>query len=373
MKLLVIFLAILVTVSAACAQAPAKPQTPSPAPKPPAETPQPPPPPPPPAKPEKTRAEAIPANATKMTRSTDTLPPKLHSTEYQQPVPLGSGVNTAGGEDSAFVTPDGNTLYFFFTPDVSTPAEKQLLDGVTGIWVSRKEGGQWQPAQRVWLQDKNDVALDGCAFVQRNILWFCSVRKDNLSGVDMWIAEYKDGKWTNWKNAGKKLNVDYDLGEMHLSADGNELYFHSPRAGGKGQYDIWVSKKVGGDWQEPQNIEAVNTPDNEGWPFISQNGNELWFHRTYMGAPAIFRSKKVDGKWGKPEHIVSQFAAEPSLDNAGNLYFVHHYFKNGKMIEADIYVAYRKYGAEKSKANQQAGKRLYNSSWADKPGIGDYR
>ena len=51
---------------------------------------------------------------------------------------------------------------------------------------------------------------------------------------------------------------------------------------------------------------------------------------------------KADGKWSKPELIVSQFAAEPSLDNTGNLYFTHHFFKDGKMIEADIYVAYRK-------------------------------
>ena len=40
--------------------------------------------------------------------------------------------------------------------------------------------------------------------------------------------------------------------------------------------------------------------------------------------------------------IVSQFAGEPTLDDAGNLYFVHHYFEHGQMIEADIYVAYKK-------------------------------
>jgi len=40
--------------------------------------------------------------------------------------------------------------------------------------------------------------------------------------------------------------------------------------------------------------------------------------------------------------ILSQFAGEPSLDREGNIYFVHHYFEDGKMIEADIYVAYRK-------------------------------
>jgi beta-xylosidase len=77
-------------------------------------------------------------------------------------------------------------------------------------------------------------------------------------------------------------------------------------------------------------------------PFISQDGTELWFNRRYMGSPAIFRSKKIDGQWSDPELIISWFAGEPSLDNEGNIYFVHHFYKDGTMIEADIYVAKKK-------------------------------
>jgi hypothetical protein len=170
-------------------------------------------------------------------------------------------------------------------------------------------------------------------------MWFCTARQGNYRDMDMWTAEFKDGKWTNWQNAGKKLNVDYEIGEMHITADGNELYFHSGRPGDKGGYDIWVTKKVNGEWQSPENVEAVNTPDMEGWPFITQDGNELWFLRIYMGSPAIFRSEKVGGQWSQPELIISQFAGEPSLDSEGNIYFTHHFYKDNKMIEADIYVA----------------------------------
>jgi hypothetical protein len=59
-------------------------------------------------------------------------------------------------------------------------------------------------------------------------------------------------------------------------------------------------------------------------------------------SPAFFRSKKSNGQWSRLELVVEQFAAEPSLDNAGNLYFTHHFFKDNKMIEADIYIAPRK-------------------------------
>jgi hypothetical protein len=290
----------------------------------------------------KSRLEAIPATAIKQTPAIDRLPPQLHSDEFQLPVPLGDAINTAGAEDSPFITTDGNSLYFLFTPDGTIPAEKQLIDGVTGIYVSQKVGGQWQQAERVLLQQLDEVALDGCVFVQGKQMWFCSARVGNYRNIDFWIAEYKDGKWTNWQNAGKLLNQEYEIGEMHITADGNEIYFHSMQAGGKGGVDIWVTRKVNNEWQIPENVAAANTTDNEGWPFVSQDGKELWFNRTYLGSPALFRSKQVNGQWTEPELIVSQFAGEPTLDNDGNLYFVHHFYWDGKMLEADIYVAYRK-------------------------------
>jgi hypothetical protein len=298
--------------------------------------------PPPASRPQITRDQAIPATAVKMTPEQDTLPPLLHSDKYEQPIPLSRTINTAGAEDSAFITPDGNTLYFFFTPARGIPPEKQILDGVTGIWVAKKQGDDWSQPQRVWLQDPDKLSLDGCEFVQGNTMWFCSVRQGNYRAIDIWTAEFKDGQWTNWQSAGRQFNTEYEVGELHITADGTELYFHSGRSGGKGRYDIWVTRNVNGEWQPPENVEAVNTPDNEGWPFITQDGNELWFTRTYQGSPAIFMSQKVGGEWGDPELVISQFAGEPSLDNQGNIYFTHHFFKDGDWIEADIYVAKRK-------------------------------
>jgi len=43
-----------------------------------------------------------------------------------------------------------------------------------------------------------------------------------------------------------------------------------------------------------------------------------------------------------PELVISQFAGEPSVDANGNIYFVHYFYRDGRMIEADIYVAYHK-------------------------------
>lgn len=284
-----------------------------------------------------TRQEAIPAGAVKILPASDTYPPILHSSEFREPVPLPGPVNTAGAEDSPFIPEGRQEFYFFFTPDPAIPAEKQLLDGVTGIWCSHWQNGQWQEPERVQLQDKGKLALDGCTFVSGNLMYFCSAR-EGYTGVHWFTAELRDGKWQNWANA--DFPEQLQVGELHIQGD--ELYYHSSYAGSKGGNDIWMMKRVDGEWRSPVNVAVVNTADNEGMPFLTSDGLELWFHRFHLGSPAIFRSRRVNGEWQEPEMIVSQFAGEPTLDWQGNLYFVHHFYKDSKMLEADIYVAYRK-------------------------------
>ncbi len=66
---------------------------------------------------------------------------------------------------------------------------------------------------------------------------------------------------------------------------------------------------------------------------------QLWFTRDY----GIWRSVKENGSWMTPELILSPLAGECSLDNNGTLYFVHHFYRNNTMLEADIYMALRKH------------------------------
>jgi hypothetical protein len=285
------------------------------------------------------RAESLPADAVQMTPEADPHPPIMHSAEYETPVPISGGINTAGAEDSPFITPDGQTMYFFFTPDVRVPVEKQLLDGVTGVYVSHRTGDTWSEAERVVLQQPGKLSLDGAVAVDGDIMWFASAREGNYRGVDMWTARWRDGAWRDWENAGQQLNVDYQIGEVHYRHDGEALYFHSDRPGGKGGYDIWVTIRGDAGWTPPVNIQAVNGPETDGWPFISAEGGEMWFTRTHMGTPAIFRSVLGPAGWTEPELMVSQFAGEPTLDRDGNLYFVHHYYRDGVMLEADLYMA----------------------------------
>lgn len=284
------------------------------------------------------RESLIPAQQVKITPETDIYPVVSLTDEYEDPVPLPYPVNTAGAEDSAFITPDGDTLYVWFTPDVSKPPEQQIIDGVTGIYAFQKSGDEWSPAERVMLQDPGKLAMDGCEFALGQVMWFCTTR-EGYTGLHWFTAEFVDGTWNNWKEA--DFDPAYEVGELHISADGSELYFHSSRAGGLGGYDLWMSRKTDGAWGEPQNLTALNSPYTDGWPFLSQDGSELWFTRG-NGAPSLYRSVRVNGEWSEPEQMFSHFSGEASLDLNGNVYFTHHFYKDDVMLESDVYIAHRR-------------------------------
>jgi len=270
------------------------------------------------------RLGSIPSDATKITPEMDENPPISLSDEYDFPIPLPGSVNTAGGEDSLFIT-----------PDVRLPAEQQLGDGVTGIYVSSRNDDGWGEVSRVLLQEPDRLALDGCAFVAGDVIWFCSTR-EGYSGINWFTAESIDGRWQKWEMV--NFDPSFQVGELHLSMDGREMFFASNRAGGSGGLDIWVSESVGGIWQTPEPVTAVNTAANEGWPALSPDGSQLWFSRDY----GIWRSLKVNDLWQAPEEIIAPLAGEPTIDQAGNVYFVHHFFSGDTMLEVDIYLAYRK-------------------------------
>jgi hypothetical protein len=292
------------------------------------------------------RADAIPDGAVKMTPETDPYPPQLQpafADIFEPPVPMPGPINTAGAEDSPFITPDGNEFYFWFTPDANAPLQNQVVDRSTGIYYSRKVDGDWTEPVRIYLTYYDEPSLDGAHTIRGDMMWFASVRAGNFREMDMWNATLVDGRWLNWAIVDERLNLDIGIGELHVSPDNNRITFDSRREGGLGEKDIWMTERVGGIWQDPVPIMAVNTQYNEGWPYVTENELELWY-TTGPGAPEIHRSLFVNGEWQTPETVLTHFAGEPTLDNAGNLYFAHHFWDpvEDRMIEADYYVCYRK-------------------------------
>jgi hypothetical protein len=200
----------------------------------------------------------------------------------------------------------------------------------------------------VLLAKAGQAALDGCELAIGDRLYFCSARAGNAKTIEWYYATLKDGVWGDVRSAGEWMNREVD-GEMHITNGYREIYFASQRAGGQGGFDLWAAQSTPDGWGEPKNLgPQVNTAADENQPFVSYDGQELWFtsaSRKGKPGPATFRClRQADGTWGACREIISSFAGEPTLTGDGKtLYFIHHYYSADlqKMIEADIYVSYR--------------------------------
>ncbi|MFK8162254.1 MAG: OmpA family protein [Lewinella sp.] len=80
-----------------------------------------------------------------------------------------------------------------------------------------------------------------------------------------------------------------------ISCDEQQLFFVSNRPGGFGGSDIYVcDRQEDGSWGRPRNLgEGVNTPEDEEAPFLSNDGQTLYFSSTghySLGDEDIFAS-----------------------------------------------------------------------------------
>lgn len=93
---------------------------------------------------------------------------------------------------------------------------------------------------------------------------------------------------------------DYSFGHPAISADGKSLIFSSNKPGGAGQSDLYISKLVGGKWNEPVNLgKNVNTFGNEVFPYLA-NDSTLFFSSDGLpgfGGLDIYETNLVNGEW----------------------------------------------------------------------------
>jgi hypothetical protein len=122
--------------------------------------------------------------------------------------------------------------------------------------------------------------------------YFGSTRVGGHGGSDIWkmTRETTDGDWSMPENLGPTVNSPRDEWQIVLSPDGLELYFcddaDTPRSGGYGSVDIWVTRRetIGTQWSQPVNLGSnVNSDGWDSGPYLSHDGLLLLFESRRSG------------------------------------------------------------------------------------------
>lgn len=194
---------------------------------------------------------------------------------------------------------------------VFTSARKYISDFqqyVRGIYFSRKNNGVWTNASPISSKINTDedeevvgISKDG------NTLLIHVNRSSNPHDI-FYSERNKSGMFSDLKDFGPTVNTKSEEIGASLSTTGDTLYFSSNRPGGLGGFDIYMAfKRPDGSWSQAINLgEPVNSPADENYPYITADGQKLYFssNRTgSMGGYDIFKSKLIDGKWSEPENL----------------------------------------------------------------------
>ncbi len=91
----------------------------------------------------------------------------------------------------------------------------------------------------------------------------------------LYKATKEGDKWVNIQPLPFN-NKDYSIRNPSISKDGKILYFSSDMPGGVGKEDIWKVSIDGDNYGVPENLKAINTVDNESFPYITDD-NMLFY------------------------------------------------------------------------------------------------
>jgi peptidoglycan-associated lipoprotein len=201
-------------------------------------------------------------------------------------------------------------LIFTSTREDATGKKKSAVTGefFSDIYrsVYNAEKKRWDPPKRLeenFMVNTGDEEGAPNFDNSGNKIYF--TRAIGVKGADARVGIFESALVSgSWSNA-VKLSIGSDsLLSAHpsVSADGKKIFFVSGRPGGFGGNDIWTAERKGdSQWGEPQNLgPQINTPGNEMFPFVRDNG-ELYFasdSRVGLGGLDIFKAvQDENGKW----------------------------------------------------------------------------
>ncbi len=223
----------------------------------------------------------------------------------------------------------------YFTSNRAGSAGDQI-HAVTGagffdLWETNKDRkDKWsepKPIEGTTINTPDDEGASSLN-LKGNTLYFtrCRVDKKYILGCKIYTAARKGVAWGDATEVIINGAVDStSIGHPSVSEDEMVLYFSANLPGGYGFRDIWMIKrdKKNGPWNgAPINLgPEINTPGNEMFPFIRNNGN-LYFSSDYhigMGGLDIFEAKP-DAKTGKYKVTNLKYPINSNADDFGIIF-----------------------------------------------------
>ena len=182
---------------------------------------------------------------------------------------IGAPINTDFHDANVGISPDGQTILIY---------KDDMGDG--NIYSTSLDGDKWSAP--VKLNDNiNTKNWEPSAFISAdgNTLYFISNKPGGFGGRDLYVSKMtSEGDWGKAENMGANINTAYDEDAPFIHPDGVSLSFSSNGHNTMGGFDIFTSLlSEDGIWSQPINVGyPVNTTDDDAFYVVSPNNKTAY-------------------------------------------------------------------------------------------------
>jgi len=253
---------------------------------------------------------------------------------WGEAVNLGPIVNGSDWDNAPDISADGLSLYF--------GSRRVGGYGDFDLWVTTRatKDEEWEEPVNLGTVVNSaseefapSISADGLS------LYFTSNRPGGIGNDDIWVVTRAttDDPWEQPVNLGSVVNSSRYEAMPDISTDGLTLFFcdfmGGPfRPGGYGGQDIWVTMRASTNdpWGEPVNLgPVVNSSSFDFSPNISADGSTLYFTSDRGGANPF----EVVEIWKVPILPIVDFNADGSINTDDLLILIGYWGQNEPLCD----------------------------------------
>ncbi len=213
---------------------------------------------------------------------------------------MGKPINSSTTDNLASVSADQNTMMFNLT---------------NGFSVRKRLSSGWSEPESLNVHFTNEAKyMDSNLSADGKAICFAVKLKQNLfynslvEEKDIYVTlQDKNGQWSDPINLGRKVNTPLDEASPFLAADGRTLYFASQGWPGYGDFDIFMTKRIGDDWTNwtvPVNLgPSINSAQFEAHYTIPASGKYAYLVGDKTGRKGELMRIRLSEKM-KPDPVV---------------------------------------------------------------------
>ena len=187
--------------------------------------------------------------------------------------------------DCPVISPDGKKMLF----NSRHPIDADDLNPSEKIWFIERIGNEWSTPKALSVEINSD-----------HLHWQVSIDlQGNSKGKDdIFVSRYIDGRYSHPVSMSDSINTELHESTPFIAPDGKYIIFsRTVKTSGYGQNDLYISyNKKDKGWTKAQSLgRKINTELSEGCPYISPDGQYLFFLRIAQGLSEIY--------WIRTKHI----------------------------------------------------------------------